>query len=187
MMQPRLRRGVIEMNVLIKSGAMCALVALFLGVLGFYDNLSRVGAAEDQKTQKVAVADSKTTGDLLAPSKKSDDNIAERVALIDRIAKSEARIKIDVEKLEVLPNGLTLYSFKYRTDPTRYVGLMANDLASSEEFSKFVVDMGEGYYTINYPALKIHQATYDDYKRLGLAALDDKPNLASSKAPAPTN
>lgn len=181
MMQPRLRRGVIEMNVLIKTGAMGVLVALFLGVLGFYDNLSRVGAAEDHKAQKLAAADHKATGDLLAPSLISDDNIAERVALIDKIAKSEARIKTDVEKLEVLPNGLTLYSFRYRTDPTHYVGLMANDLASNEQFSKFVVDMGEGHYTINYPALKIHQATLEEYKRLGLAALDDKPDLASSK------
>lgn len=176
---------------LIKSVAMAILVAFFLGMLGFYDNLSQAGAAEDPANRSISIkqqevaANSKDTTDSLSPiAQKStrEDTIVDRIALVDKVAKAEQRIKSDIKELVTLPNGLKLYSYKYRTDPNTYVGLLATDLAASEAFRHYVVDMGDGFYTINYPALKLHQATLEEYKRLGLAALKEKQKQTSSKA-----
>src|SRR5262252_5844257 len=49
---------------------------------------------------------------------------------------SDARLKINVTPVAVLPNGLMLYSFQYRRDPTTtYVGVLAQDLLESEKHS----------------------------------------------------
>jgi hypothetical protein len=170
---------------------MAILVAFFLGMLGFYDNLSLAGAAEDPANRSISIkqqavaANSKDTTDSLSPiAQKStrEDTIVDRIALVDKVAKAEQRIKSDIKELETLPNGLKLYSYKYRKDPNTYVGLLATDLAANEAFRHYVVDMGDGFYTINYPALKLHQATLEEYKRLGLAALKEKQKQTSSKA-----
>lgn len=187
-------RAGVKKSFAIKSCVMVALVALFLGMLGFYDNLSQAGATENDriltaqqgpdKQQKIAIANNKTTRDILSPiaqKAEQNDSILNRIALIDKVSKSEQRIKTNITHLEDLPNGLKLYSYKFRTDPNVYVGLLATDLAATEEFRKFVVHMGDEFYTINYPALKLHQSTLADYKKKGRAVLYEDPNIAISK------
>jgi len=55
---------------------------------------------------------------------------------------SDARLKVNIRPVAMLPNGLRLYSFQYRRNPTTtYVGVMAQDLLQSEngEFRNAVV------------------------------------------------
>lgn len=174
------------MNALFKSGAMLALVALILGMLGFYDNISQAVA----QPQPVAEADkpvADTTGSLKADNQPQEQTLVDRVAMVDKVALSEKRIKTNITKLEPLTSGLNLYSYQYRTDPTVYVGLLATELAANERFSQFVVHMGEGHYTINYGAMKLHQITMDDYKRDGAKAVIEETNIALQNSKIPTN
>jgi hypothetical protein len=88
---------------------------------------------------------------------------------------SDARLKMDVTPVAVLPNGITLYSFQYRRDPTTtYVGVLAQDLLNSEDsgFRDAVIVGTNGYYAVNYDALGLKMLTLDEWHavRVPLAA-----------------
>ena len=79
---------------------------------------------------------------------------------------SDARLKMNVTPVAVLPNGLTLYSFQYRRDPTTtYVGVLAQDLLKSEnsEFRHAVVVGADGYYAVKYDELGLRMFTLDEW------------------------
>jgi hypothetical protein len=79
---------------------------------------------------------------------------------------SDARLKMNVTPVAVLPNGLTLYSFQYRRDPTMtYVGVLAQDLLKSEnsEFRHAVVVGADGYYAVKYDELGLRMFTLDEW------------------------
>jgi endosialidase-like protein len=79
---------------------------------------------------------------------------------------SDARLKMNITPVAVLPNGLTLYSFQYRRDPTTtYVGVLAQDLLNSEnrEFRDAVIVSTNGYYAVNYDALGLKMLTLDEW------------------------
>ena len=79
---------------------------------------------------------------------------------------SDARLKMNVTPVAVLANGITLYSFQYRRDPTAtYVGVLAQDLLNSEnrEFRDAVVAGADGYYAVNYEALGLRMLTLDEW------------------------
>jgi hypothetical protein len=79
---------------------------------------------------------------------------------------SDARLKMNITPVAVLPNGLTLYSFQYRRDPTTtYVGVLAQDLLNSEncEFRDAVIVGTDGYYAVNYDALGLKMLTLDEW------------------------
>ena len=80
---------------------------------------------------------------------------------------SDARLKMNVTPVAVLPNGLTLYSFQYRREPTTtYVGVMAQDLLNSDkrEFRDAVIVGGDGYYAVNYDALGLRMLSLDEWQ-----------------------
>ena len=61
---------------------------------------------------------------------------------------SDRRLKDNIEKIDKLPNGLTVYEFNYIDDPdTRYTGLMADEV-----FMVMPEHVGarDGYLTVNY-------------------------------------
>lgn len=65
----------------------------------------------------------------------------------------DRRLKRDIRAVDVLPNGLRLYSFRYRNDERTFIGIMAQDLLGSKTFSH-AVHIGEGgYYTVDFSAL----------------------------------
>jgi len=80
---------------------------------------------------------------------------------------SDARLKTAIKPVAVLPNGLTLYSFKFRSDPTTtYVGVLAQDLLKSDSpnFRHAVVVMPNGYYSVNYAQLGLKMFTLDEWQ-----------------------
>jgi hypothetical protein len=82
---------------------------------------------------------------------------------------SDARLKMHIAPVAVLPNGLTLYSFQYRRDPTTtYVGVLAQDLLKSEnsKFRNAVVVGSNGYYAVKYDELGLKMLTLDEWRSM---------------------
>ncbi len=80
---------------------------------------------------------------------------------------SDARLKMNIAPVAVLPNGIVLYCFRYRREPTTtYVGVLAQDLLNSDnpEFRDAVVIGGDGYYAVNYDALGLRMLTLDEWQ-----------------------
>jgi Chaperone of endosialidase len=80
---------------------------------------------------------------------------------------SDARLKMNITPVAVLPNGLRLYSFQYRRDPTTtYVGVLAQDLLKSENsrFRHAVVVGTDGYYAVKYDELGLRMFTLDEWR-----------------------
>ena len=78
----------------------------------------------------------------------------------------DARLKRNITPVAVLPNGITLYSYQFRRDPTTtYVGVLAQDLLNSEnrEFRDAVIVGTNGYYAVNYDALGLKMLTLDEW------------------------
>jgi hypothetical protein len=66
---------------------------------------------------------------------------------------SDLRLKEDVRPVGALPNGLQLYSFRYRNDDRTFVSVMAQDLLEDERFRHAVTEDESGYYMVNLGAL----------------------------------
>jgi Chaperone of endosialidase len=82
---------------------------------------------------------------------------------------SDARLKMNITPVTVLPNGLRLYSFQYRRDPrTTYVGVLAQDLLQSEnsKFRDAVIVGSNGYYAVKYDELGLKMFTIDEWRQL---------------------
>ena len=80
---------------------------------------------------------------------------------------SDARLKMNITPLAVLPSGIALYSFQYRRGAsTTYVGVMAQDLLKSGnlEFRDAVVVGADGYYAVNYDALGLRMLTLGEWQ-----------------------
>ena len=79
---------------------------------------------------------------------------------------SDARLKMNITPVAMLPNGIALYSYQFRRDPTTtYVGVLAQELLSSEnrEFRDAVIVGADGYYAVNYDALGLKMLTLDQW------------------------
>jgi Chaperone of endosialidase len=88
-------------------------------------------------------------------------------AKIGKPTESDARLKMNIRPVAMLPNGLRLYSFQYRRNPTTtYVGVMAQDLLQSEnsEFRDAVVVGSDGYYAVKYDKLGLKMLTLNEWR-----------------------
>jgi hypothetical protein len=86
-------------------------------------------------------------------------------------ANSDARLKMNITPVAVLPNGLKLYSFQYRRDPTTtYVGVLAQNLLESEnrEFRDAVIVGSDGYYAVKYDELGLKMFTLDEWRAVSM-------------------
>lgn len=92
--------------------------------------------------------------------------------IISEISKYESLIKTNVKKLHKLDNGIQLYSFQYISDTTRYVGLMADDLATNDKYRWAVINMGHGHYMINYEKLGLQLITLETWQKEGPTAVN---------------
>jgi hypothetical protein len=84
---------------------------------------------------------------------------------------SDARLKMNITAVAALPNGLTLYSFQYRRDPTTtYVGVLAQDLLNSENsrFRNAVIFGADGYYAVKYDELGLKMLTLDEWRAVNV-------------------
>lgn len=90
---------------------------------------------------------------------------------------SDRRIKTDIEKVGHLTElGVDLYAWCYRNDdPTRYVGVMAQDLLARSDLAHAVVtaEAGEfqGFYAVDYQALGLRMITEAEWRAKGLSAV----------------
>ena len=66
---------------------------------------------------------------------------------------SDERLKRDIKRVDTLPNGVHLYSFRYWNDDRTFVGVMAQDLLEDERFSHAVIEDESGYYMVDYAGL----------------------------------
>lgn len=68
------------------------------------------------------------------------------------IGLSDERAKTDIKKLGEFPNGLGIYSFRYKTDPsTKFVGVMAQEV--KEIVPEALGPEMDGYMTVDYQKL----------------------------------
>jgi len=80
---------------------------------------------------------------------------------------SDVRLKMNIAPIAVPPNGLRLYSYQLRRDPTTtYVGLLAQDLLESEnsDFLQAVITRPDGYYAVKYDELGLKVFTLDEWR-----------------------
>ena len=99
----------------------------------------------------------------------------------------EARL----QQLEVLPNGIKLYRYRYRWSATEYVGVLAHEVAAL--LPEAVSKDADGFFRVDYRHLGLQLRTYEDWVNKGhLATLspDHAINTASrcpdAESPCPT-
>ena len=81
---------------------------------------------------------------------------------------SDIRIKKDIAAIGTLPNGLTLYRFKYLWGKTDLVGVMAQEVLKVEP--RAVTTGLNGYYRVNYEMLGLSMMTFRQWQaRFGAA------------------
>ena len=87
------------------------------------------------------------------------------------ILPSDRRLKRDITLVMTLPNGLTLWSFRYLWSDITYVGVMAQDLLFSPTWRHAVIRQANGFHAVRYDVLGLRMATLDEWMRDGLQAL----------------
>ena len=85
---------------------------------------------------------------------------------------SDARQKRDLQQLDVLPNGIKLYRYRYRWSATEYVGVLAHEVAAvaPAAVSKDVY----GFLRVDYRRLGLQLRTYEDWVNKGYPAVKGK-------------
>lgn len=76
--------------------------------------------------------------------------------------RSDIRLKHDIMPLGHLPNGLTIYSFRYYGDPQTYVGVMAQE--AQHVIPAAVARGRDGYLRVRYEAVGFKFQTYEAWK-----------------------
>lgn len=86
---------------------------------------------------------------------------------------SDRTLKENVEHLGETARGFKLYAFdyvdRYDLPAGRFVGVMAQDLL--QEHPEAVVTTENNQYAVNYSALGLRMATYEQWEQSGLAAV----------------
>lgn len=86
---------------------------------------------------------------------------------------SDLRLKQDVRRVETLPDGLQLYSFRYWNDDRTFVSVMAQDLLEDERFRHAVSQDKSGYYVVDLAALGLDiVGSREQFFEAGQHALD---------------
>jgi hypothetical protein len=84
---------------------------------------------------------------------------------------SDRRLKRDIKLVDVLDNGLRLYSYRYIGDQRLFVGVMAQDLLADDRFRHAVVERQGGFLAVNYAALGFEVVGGDEMRDAGNKAL----------------
>lgn len=72
-------------------------------------------------------------------------------------------MKTDIAALNEAPDGIELYSWKYKSDPViTWVGVMAQDLV--ETHPEALVAGADGYYRVNYQTLGVQMLTVEQWE-----------------------
>ena len=75
---------------------------------------------------------------------------------------SDRRLKQDVTRVGALPNGLPLYSFRYKWGGPTFVGVMAQDVL--RVMPDAVLTDREGFYRVDYAMLGTRMMTLPEWR-----------------------
>lgn len=98
---------------------------------------------------------------------------------------SDIRLKQNIAHLATLANGIRIHRFRYLWDDTVYVGVLAQELLATAEFRHAVVDSGNGYYAVDYGAIGLRMATFEEWMSGGTQSVLAETGDTSHDAPNP--
>ena len=75
---------------------------------------------------------------------------------------SDLRLKQDVKRVSALPNGLPLYSFRYKWGGPTFVGVIAQDVL--RVMPDAVLTDPEGFYRVDYAMLGTRMMTLPEWR-----------------------
>ena len=81
---------------------------------------------------------------------------------------SDVRQKRDLQQLDILPNGIKRYRYRYRWSATEYVGVLAHEVAAIAP--EAVTKDADGYLRVDYRRLGLQLRTYEDWVNKGHVA-----------------
>ena len=122
---------------------------------------------------------------LLDINTKAKDEVRLRDPRVIAIKAAEEKIKRNIKKIDTLENGLNIYSFQYKSEPTTYVGFLAHDIAEHEKYKHLVIKMSEGVYAIHYEKLGFHPITLQTWQQAGIKAFKTTTDIANNKKQIP--
>ena len=88
---------------------------------------------------------------------------------------SDRRLKSAIMHLATMPNGISIYAFRYLWSEQVYVGVMAQDLIHHPVFGAAIKLAADGFYRVNYALLGLRMVTIEEWKRDGWAAVSLQP------------
>ncbi len=112
---------------------------------------------------------------------KAKDEVRLRDPRVIAIKAAEEKIKRNIKKIDTLENGLNIYSFQYKSEPTIYVGFLAHDIAQHGKYKHLVIKMSEGVYAIHYEKLGFQPITLETWQQAGIKAFKTTTNTANNK------
>jgi hypothetical protein len=86
-------------------------------------------------------------------------------------APSDRRLKRGVRLVQVRPDGLKLYAFRYLGSAEVFVGVMAQDLLTDPRFAGAVMRRPSGVLVVDYARLGYAPARLSAMRRAGAAAV----------------
>ncbi len=103
---------------------------------------------------------------------------------------SDRRLKTEVQLLDVMNNGIKLYSYRYIWSSDIQVGVMAQDLLGTEH-AHAVTLADSGFYVVDYAALGLHLpvalAEWSGRRPYARPTIDRRATLASIAAGTPVS
>jgi Chaperone of endosialidase len=81
---------------------------------------------------------------------------------LDAAPPSDRRLKQNVKRVGALPNGLPLYSFRYKWGGPTFIGVMAQDVL--RVMPDAVVTDPEGFYRVKYEMLGTRMMTLPEWR-----------------------
>lgn len=112
---------------------------------------------------------------------KAKDEIRLRDPRVIAIKAAEEKIKRNIKKIDTLENGLNIYRFQYKSEPTTYVGFLAHDIAEHQKYKHLVIKMSKETYTIHYEKLGFQLITWQTWQQAGIKAFKTTTNIATIK------
>ena len=79
--------------------------------------------------------------------------ISTGLSIASLFAGSDIRMKEDIEQVGVSPDGHKIYEFNYIGKPTRYRGVMAQEVAKIDPMA---VGIKDGYLAVNYGKIDVN-------------------------------
>lgn len=84
---------------------------------------------------------------------------------------ADQRMAADVRSIGKLENGLTVYSFRYLWEDQIRVGVLAQDVLGRDELKQHVITLANGLLGVDYAALGLRLATWQQWQEAGVGAL----------------